>query len=88
MKKGVFQLKPNISMMNAFVRLATGFTLLAYSTAKLSKEESKSAWIIAAIGAMKVAEGHTRYCPIVNLMTPDEKLDPDETALERVINPS
>ncbi|MCA0173692.1 MULTISPECIES: DUF2892 domain-containing protein [Bacillaceae] len=81
-------MKPNISMMNAFIRLTAGFTLLAYSTAKLSKEESTSAWVIAAIGAMKVAEGHTRYCPVVDLMTQDETRDPDETALERVINPS
>ncbi|MCA0992768.1 MULTISPECIES: YgaP family membrane protein [Bacillales] len=81
-------MKPNISMLNAFIRLTAGFTLLAYSTAKLSKEESNSAWLLAAVGAMKVAEGHTRYCPVVDLMTHDETRDPDETALERVINPS
>ncbi|MGA9287313.1 MAG: DUF2892 domain-containing protein [Anaerobacillus sp.] len=82
-------MKPNISMMNAFIRLTAGFALLSWSTAKLCKKDSsKSALLLAAIGAMKVAEGHTRYCPVVDLMRQDENRDPDETALEKVINPS
>ncbi|WP_347552602.1 DUF2892 domain-containing protein [Pseudalkalibacillus hwajinpoensis] len=81
-------MKPNISMMNAFIRLTAGFTLLSWATAKLCKDDNTSALWLATAGAMKVAEGHTRYCPIVDLMTKDGNDDPDETALEKVINPS
>ncbi|TKD68214.1 DUF2892 domain-containing protein [Pseudalkalibacillus hwajinpoensis] len=87
--KGVFSMKPNISMMNAFIRLTAGFALLSWSTAKLCKDDnSMTALLMATVGAMKIAEGHTRYCPVVDLMTQDENRDPDETALEKVINPS
>lgn len=82
-------MKPNISMANAFIRLTAGFTLLSWSTAKLCKNENIStSLLLAAVGALKVAEGHTRYCPVVDLLEQKEKLDPDETALEKVINPS
>ncbi|WP_270182729.1 YgaP-like transmembrane domain [Alkalihalobacillus sp. CinArs1] len=82
-------MRPNISMMNAFIRLTAGFTLLSWSTAKLCKNENVStSLLLAAAGALMIAEGHTRYCPIVDLMNQDENRDPDETALEKVINPS
>ncbi|WP_216830204.1 YgaP family membrane protein [Alkalihalobacterium elongatum] len=61
-------MKPNIGMINAFVRITCGFTVLAYATARLVKKPYSSMPLFAAMmGAMKVAEGFTRFCPLTYL---------------------
>ncbi|MFV8828677.1 DUF2892 domain-containing protein [Alkalihalobacterium sp. APHAB7] len=58
-------MKPNIGMINAFVRITCGFTVLAWATAKLVKKPYRSMPLfVAMMGAMKVAEGFTRFCPL------------------------
>ena len=60
--------KPNISLVNALIRITCGFTFLAWSTAKLSKKpHNQSYLLIALLAGMKIAEGIVRYCPIVAL---------------------
>ncbi|TLS34977.1 YgaP family membrane protein [Pseudalkalibacillus caeni] len=82
-------MKPNIGLMNAFCRMTAGFTMMSWATAKLVNRPYKQSYLmVALLGAMKVAEGHTRYCPVTDLLTPNEKLDDDQTTLEKVINPS
>ncbi|MCK0472348.1 DUF2892 domain-containing protein [Halalkalibacter sp. APA_J-10(15)] len=61
-------MKPNISLINSLCRITAGLTILAWSTAKLTKRQSSAAPIlIAMLGSMKVAEGITRFCPLVYL---------------------
>ncbi|MFT8319604.1 MAG: DUF2892 domain-containing protein [Bacillus sp. (in: firmicutes)] len=60
--------KPNISLVNALIRITCGFTFLAWSTAKLSKKPHQQSYLlIALLAAMKIAEGIVRYCPLVAL---------------------
>lgn len=60
--------KPNISLVDALIRITCGFTFLAWSTAKLSRKPYKQSYLlIALLAGMKIAEGIVRYCPIVAL---------------------
>ncbi|PET77945.1 hypothetical protein CN514_00515 [Bacillus sp. AFS001701] len=61
-------LRPNISIINALIRITAGLTILAYGTAKLTRRRcSNSVIILIIIGAMKVAEGVLRFCPMTAL---------------------
>lgn len=68
------KLTPNIGLANAFIRLTCGFTVLAWATAKLVKRPySSTPLFVAIMGAMKVAEGLTRFCPITYVF--EEKIE-------------
>ncbi|MFD0051020.1 DUF2892 domain-containing protein [Actinomycetes bacterium NPDC127524] len=61
--------KQNISIMNGFVRMACGLTLLTWTTAKLVRKPWKQSYVLTAmLASMKVASGATRYCPITDAM--------------------
>ncbi|WP_313804258.1 DUF2892 domain-containing protein [Cytobacillus sp.] len=61
-------IKPNIGIVNALIRITCGLTLIACSTAKLTKKPWRESYMILAfLGAMKVAEGIVRFCPITAL---------------------
>jgi hypothetical protein len=61
-------IKPNIGIVNALLRITCGLTILAWSTAKLSKKPWRESYLIMAfLGGMKVAEGIVRFCPITAL---------------------
>jgi hypothetical protein len=61
-------IKPNIGILNALIRITCGLTILAWSTSKLVKFPWRDSYLFAAIiGAMKVAEGIVRYCPVTDL---------------------
>lgn len=56
----------NIGVVDAYLRLFGGFTLLALGA---GRKLGKSGSVLAVLfGASKVAEGITRYCPILDLM--------------------
>lgn len=60
--------KPNIGLINALIRITCGLTILAWSTAKLVKCPWRDSYLyMALLGAMKTAEGIVRYCPIMAL---------------------
>ena len=62
-------MKQNIGTVNSMVRIAGGLTLLAYSIAKMAKEKPSGKQIfISLLGAQKVAEGITRYCPLTDMI--------------------
>lgn len=66
-------MKTNIGTVNALVRITCGFTLLAWSTAEMAKDKSPGLHIFcSAMGAMKVGEGITRYCPVTDLLSSDK----------------
>ena len=69
--KGVIMLKlqPNIGILNALIRITLGLTILSWSTAKLVKRPYCHSYLwVAMCGAMKVAEGIVRYCPVTDLI--------------------
>jgi hypothetical protein len=88
------KITPNIGLINAFIRLTCGFTVLAWGTSKLVRRPYSSTPLIAVmLGAMKVAEGFTRFCPLTFLfeermeeMTKDN--DNAEKSYDELINPS
>ena len=58
-------MKQNIGIVNALIRITIGLTILSWSTAKLSKMPWRESYLfIAMCGAMKVAEGIVRFCPV------------------------
>lgn len=58
----------NIGILNALIRITCGLTLLSWTTAKMVKQPwRESYWLLALAGAMKVAEGIVRYCPVTAL---------------------
>jgi hypothetical protein len=60
--------KQNINIVNALIRITVGLTVVAWSTAKLVKRPWRDSWLIMAmLGAMKVAEGIVRFCPLTLL---------------------
>jgi len=59
---------PNIGIVNALIRMTIGFTLLAWTTAKMVKRPWRDSYLFVAIlSAMKIAEGIVRFCPITAL---------------------
>lgn len=62
-------MKPNIGIINSLVRITAGLTLLSWSTAKMVRRSNRNTpFIVAMLGAMKVAEGITRFCPLTYLI--------------------
>ncbi|WP_042357554.1 YgaP family membrane protein [Bacillus rubiinfantis] len=61
-------IKPNIGILNALIRITAGLTILTWCTAKLVKRPWRQSYILLAVcGAMKVAEGIVRYCPMTDM---------------------
>lgn len=59
----------NISTRNALARLTMGLSMLAYGTAKLSRNpQCNKGRLLVALGAMKAAEGTVKYCPMKAMM--------------------
>jgi hypothetical protein len=60
--------KPNIGILNALIRISAGLAVLSWCTAKLVKHPWRDSYFFVAIcAAMKVAEGIVRYCPMTAL---------------------
>ncbi len=58
----------NIGVLNGFIRITAGLTLLSWATAKFTRKQRKNSYLlIAFLAAMKVAEGITKYCPATDL---------------------
>ena len=61
--------RPNIGIVNAMIRITCGLTTLAVATSKMTRHPgSFSHMLLAVMGAMKVAEGIVRYCPVTDAM--------------------
>ncbi|MGV3467417.1 MAG: YgaP family membrane protein [Heyndrickxia sp.] len=60
---------PNIGIINALIRITCGLTVVAFFTAKLSRKPWCNSYLLMIfVGAMKVAEGIVRYCPVTELI--------------------
>jgi len=62
------KISPNIGIINALIRITCGLTMVAFFTAKLSRKPWCNSYVFMIfLGAMKVAEGIVRYCPVTEL---------------------
>lgn len=62
-------MKRNIGTYNSMFRIAGGLTLLSYATAKMAREGTSGAQLgLAFLGAQKVGEGVTYYCPVADAL--------------------
>ncbi|WP_071435467.1 YgaP family membrane protein [Bacillus kwashiorkori] len=62
-------IQKNVGTINALIRITLGLTMLSWSTAKLAKKPRKISYLFwAMMGAMKVAEGIVKYCPVTDVM--------------------
>lgn len=67
-------MKQNIGTINALIRITIGLTILSWSTAKLVKMPWRESYLfIAMCGAMKVAEGIVRFCPVTAMFENGQK---------------
>lgn len=65
----MIKVEKNIGILNALIRITIGLSLLSWCTAKLSKRPYCNSYLLLSIcGAMKVAEGIVRFCPITALI--------------------
>src|SRR3954470_5249502 len=70
--------KPNIGVLNALIRITLGLTILAWSTSKLVKQPWRDSYLFVAMcGAMKVAEGIVRFCPVTALIERCQTMMPE-----------
>ncbi|KIL47007.1 YgaP family membrane protein [Jeotgalibacillus campisalis] len=61
-------MRSNIGRTNSYIRTIAGFTILSIATARMAKKPwKKSFFLLAVLGAMKVAEGLMQFCPLVAL---------------------
>lgn len=75
----------NIGVADAYLRLAGGITLLALGAGR--KLGRVGSFLAVLIGASKVAEGITRYCPVYDMMDLTS-LDGKVRRLETPLQPS
>lgn len=62
-------MKKNVGTMDASMRITCGLAGLAWATAKMIRRPySSMPMLVAILSAMKVAEGITRYCPMLDLL--------------------
>ncbi|WP_279664749.1 YgaP family membrane protein [Ectobacillus ponti] len=64
-----FRFKQNIGIVNALIRITVGLTMISFSSAKLVRKP----WCVMSkvsviLGAMKVAEGIVRFCPVTEAL--------------------
>jgi hypothetical protein len=72
----------NIGILNALIRITLGLTLLSWSTAKMVKFPWRDSYLfIALCGAMKVAEGIVRFCPVTALFERYQEMEKQQTPL-------
>lgn len=66
----------NIGILNALIRITIGLTVLSWSTAKMVKFPWRDSYLFIAIcGAMKVAEGIVRFCPVTALFEKYQEME-------------
>ncbi|KXZ17839.1 hypothetical protein AXI59_00900 [Bacillus nakamurai] len=58
-------MKPNISLLNAVIRITCGLTILSAAAAKYTRKPwCKMHLFCMMMGAMKAASGMLRFCPV------------------------
>lgn len=64
----MLKVERNIGILNALIRITIGLVILSWSTAKMVRRPYSSSYLFLSIcGAMKVAEGIVKYCPVTDI---------------------
>lgn len=58
----------NVGTTDAMIRITGGLLGLAYGIGKMSRRPHNAPWLLMGLSAMKVAEGVTRFCPMLATM--------------------
>ena len=58
-------MRKNVGTVDAYIRLTLGILGLAFSTARMVRRPYRTPWLLLFASAMKVAEGVTRFCPML-----------------------
>lgn len=62
-------MKKNVGTYDAFIRISCGLTGLAWGIASLIRRPNGTMpWMVTMASAMKVAEGVTRFCPMLAML--------------------
>ncbi|QQK77319.1 DUF2892 domain-containing protein [Salicibibacter cibarius] len=62
-------MKTNVGTLDAIMRITCGLTGLVWGASKMSRHYDRTMPMLVSIySAMKVAEGITRYCPILDML--------------------
>jgi len=74
--------KKNVGTLDAMIRLVAGFTGLAWAIAMASRPFSRPPVGLMLLSALKIAEGLTRWCPMLALMGASTR-ELDRSAIKR-----
>jgi hypothetical protein len=58
-------MRKNVGTVDATIRITLGLLGLAYGIGKMSRKPRRAPWFLMTMSAMKVAEGITRFCPML-----------------------
>jgi hypothetical protein len=58
-------MRKNVGTVDATLRITLGLLGLAYGIGKMSRKPHRTPWFLMTMSAMKVAEGITRFCPML-----------------------
>ncbi|WP_035298911.1 DUF2892 domain-containing protein [Brevibacillus thermoruber] len=61
-------MQKNVGTVDAVIRITVGLLGLAYGVGRMSRRPYRTPWLLMALSAMKVAEGVTRFCPMLYAM--------------------
>jgi len=61
-------MRKNVGTIDATIRITMGLLGLAYGIGRMAQRPSRTPWLLMAMSAMKVAEGATRYCPMLGAL--------------------
>ncbi|WP_202080377.1 YgaP family membrane protein [Caldalkalibacillus salinus] len=72
-------MKKNVNTIDAYMRLMFGLTGVAWGTSEMIRRpHSNTGFFVTMASAMKVAEGVTRYCPMLAMFGKDSAGVADE----------
>ncbi|WP_044641096.1 YgaP family membrane protein [Risungbinella massiliensis] len=67
-------MQKNVGTMDAIMRITCGLYGLVWSATRMAnRPKSRSYCLMAILSAMKVAEGITRYCPMLAMLGKNTK---------------
>ncbi|MDB5083433.1 MAG: hypothetical protein JWN30_319 [Bacilli bacterium] len=72
-------IKQNVGTWDAYVRIMGGLMALGYGIQRGVRRNDGASTLLMAAGAMKVAEGLTRVCPLMHAMGIKSLEEPLET---------
>jgi hypothetical protein len=74
-------MKKNVNSVDAFMRITVGLTGVAWGIARMVNEPYRNfPMVVTMLSAMKVAEGITRFCPMLALFNTSSKEVAEEVA--------